>query len=429
MDTYSLEMISSDQHAMRMKRLFIGIGIACLALLILVIVIFAGHLSKGTSETALSTTVVPTIPDCSNQKANLLTNTPVALDSISTLTPLGNFNPPNQLIPTEYMYFNFVHVASGTVNGPVLTNIHSPADMIVTKITRIDHVNASVPFSSYRLDFTLCKDVTGYFVDITALTNKKLINAFTPPYDTVKKISDGTHDPDTWVGKTVHVQLASDEIIGSGGGKVNLPSGVGLSVSDDRVTLATFANEQHWKIDGGFVTCPLDYFPASLSGQLYQKIGDTSFHLVNPGEPRCGSIYQDKPGTLQGVWVNNTDDNATKDITDVSTQDEITLGTNNLNHTQEVFVLGNAVNTLGLDSSTIYVFTPSLSGKTNTDFGSVSSNGAISCYNTQPLNGGLSTPILLKLVDAQTMMIGAIHAKTCGKGPWIMPANSLTYVR
>ena len=162
-----------------------------------------------------------------------------------------------------------------------------------------------------------------------------------------------------------------------------------------------------------------------MSKQLYDHIGDYSFNYLEPGDPKCGTIYQDIPGTAQGVWF--TPDQPKDAIGDAA--HEISLVHSNLNHSLGVFGMGSLVNSLGLESDQPLPFTPGTI--TNVDFSKVKPDGKVYCYDVkyQSVYTNPDNIVLLQMKDAGHLRVGSLATGTCGTGPWQMSTDYIDYIR
>ena len=165
------------------------------------------HKNDGSQQSQASTIGGGVGPDCGTTKP-LLKTSPVALSDLSTIIPMGNFAPPGHIGPTPHMYYNFLNTGTPTNIIPAKTTIHAPGDITITAITLFDNGSAINPFNSYRIDFSVCKQVTGYFIHVVGLSDK-LAAIMKPPYDHTQtsKIS-GSKDEHTYQ-KNVNIKLTA----------------------------------------------------------------------------------------------------------------------------------------------------------------------------------------------------------------------------
>lgn len=360
---------------------------------------------------------------CPNNKAGLLTTSPVKPDQVSTIIPLGNFAPPGHILPTGHMYYNYLNVGAKTNPVPALTNIYAPANMTVTAVTLFENGTANTPFNSYRLDFSVCDQVTGYFIHMITL-NDSLKAAFHEPYDSTSTSGVGGSKVDHTYTKRVNISVKAGDVMGTGGGKAELPGGLDFGLIDKRAAMPTFANAKRWKDDSHYV-CSLDYFPSDVSSALYKHIGDYN-GVREPGDPKCGEVYQDKPGTAQGTWFEK---GKVADDQLGAVQYHLTLGHSNFNHAKGVFSMGPDLTSLGFNVNVAYEFTPASSGQVDTDFSKVTPDGKTYCYNLVDQYDARNTiAALIQMPDKNTLKIAKSSSKTCSSSPQ-MGTTTLEYVR
>lgn len=367
----------------------------------------ANKSKNGTANSVLQ--VASGAPKC--EDANLLKNSPVKPDQISTIIPLGNLAPPGHITPTTHMYYNLIHQTSNGVKIPNRTELYVPADMIVTKIMKSDNADLKIPYVSYKVDFTICEEVAGYFILIQEL-NAELEAAIQPPFDRTDSSDVGSANNSTNYTNDVRVELKAGEILGYIGGREGDPTGVDFTLQDSRAPKPVLANPDLWNSNEQYFVCTLDYYSKDLKDQLYAKIGDFSLNLRSPGEPICGDVYQDIPGTAQGVW-RTSDAKGAWDVRKV-----IALVRNNFDNSERVLSLGNIVKDIGIDSSRTKYFKPSVTGLINTDFKLVKSNGQIHCYDLDDRSGqsNSKTSVLIQY-NGSKLRLGP-KTGNCSQQPW-----------
>jgi hypothetical protein len=363
-------------------------------------------------------------PDCGPGK-QVLANSPVAVKDLSTIIPLGNFAPPGHIGPTPHMYYNYLNTGTSSNPNIAKTNIYAPADMTITKISLFDNKSSPTPFDSYRVDFSICKQVSGYFIHTLSLSDK-LAAIMKPPYDNTQESAITGTVTEHVYSKKVSIKIAAGEQVGTGGGNAHAPWGLDFGLVDRRTAAPVMGNQARWTDDSHYV-CSLDYYPAGLSATLYAHIGDYTYKYLEPGSPKCGVMYPDIPGTAQGEWF-------TRDVPTGALGDpamEITLAPSNLNHAQDVFALGSKLESIGISTTALHIFTPRTSGLVDTDFGQVKPDGGVHCYQLKDQADYTRPDVLalLQLTNATTLKFGKGTGGTCGSGPWPMPANAVEYIR
>lgn len=337
------------------------------------------------------------VPACPAGK-NLLKTSIIKEEDLTTIIPLGNLAPPGHILPTNHMYFNYKHVGTGPNKHSVETAIYSPADITATSMLEIDTTNDKASYKAYKIDFDLCPEVSGYFILVQKL-NDALASAYKSAQDT------GTGGK-----RQVSVKLTAGELIGYGGGAAGFPTGIDFTIIDTREPKPTVANPDRWHKSGLYFSCALDYFDPELSKRLYQKIGNFNLEYLNPGNPVCGTVYQDVPGTSQGVWVTQGFNEQLRDTEHVAA-----LVHSNFDHKEGAFSFGDKIKAVGISNNAALLFEPKTSGLINLDFNLVSDN-KVYCYDTDNGHGQPSSKvtILLQLVDDKTIRIGR-SSKPCSQ--------------
>jgi hypothetical protein len=353
----------------------------------------------------------------------LLTASPIKPEQISTIIPLGNFAPPGHILPTGHMYYNYLNAGTKTNFIPALTTIYAPADATITAVTLFENGTADTPYNSYRLDFQVCDQVSGYFIHLLTL-NDTLKAALHEPYDRTSTSGVGGTKVDRTFTKTTTIKVKAGDVLGTAGGGPNLPYGLDFALIDLRTPAPTQANPARWKDDSHYV-CSIDYFPAAISSQLYPHIGDY-YGPREPGDPKCGQVYQDKPGTAQGTWFE-------KGVAPAGqlgpVQAHLTLGHSAFDHQRAVFAMGPDLQKLGFNINSALEFTPAATGHTNLDFSQVTP-GAVYCYTlTDQYDARKTTAALVQLLDAGTLRIAKAATGTCADLPAALPAPYLDYTR
>jgi hypothetical protein len=235
-----------------MKRLLLLLGAGLLAWTC------GGGSQAGNGNPMTPTPNVPT--PAPTATALVFSTSPVALEQLRFIIPLGNLNPPGHTIPTDHIYFYFADPAfeSPTVRR---TDFFAPADGVVTDV--ID--NGAGADRKVRLQAT---SSIAYYVD-------HLIPS---------------------VSLARGAQVTAGQRLGTTGGAF----GIDLGVVNDAVTLPGLINPSRYGIDTLHADAPLKYFAEPLRSQLYAKV-----RALAPESG--GKIDFDVPGRLSGNWYGQTD--------------------------------------------------------------------------------------------------------------------------
>jgi hypothetical protein len=357
--------------------------------------------------------------DCA---APLLKQSPVKPEELSDIIPLGNLAPPGHVLPTFHMYYNYLHTGTGHNLVPAHTALYVPADMTVTQMMKMDNADLARPYEAFRIDFSLCKQVGGYFILVQQL-NDKLAAAMQPPYDRTQESDVGrgklSHN---WY-KKVNVQLKAGELLGYAGGAAGDPDGLDMAIIDQRLPAPTLANEARWPGTERHYACSLDYYPEALKTELYGKLGD--FNYQPTGTHDCGQVYQDVPGTAQGVWMLKSA--APDGLWDVNSA--LALVHSNFDKRKGAVSVGNKGQRAGLGAGRVALFAPMKQANVNLDFNLVKPGDTVYCYDLDDGSGspGSRWTMLLQLTSDKALKVGP-GPRSCGSGPRQF-SQSLDYVR
>jgi hypothetical protein len=350
----------------------------------------------------------------------VFSSTPLRLNDLTGIVPIGNFAPPGHVIPTTHTYW-ILQKENGTSKR---TAVYAPGAMTITRIGLFDNASAPKPYNSYRLDFTACDQIKGYFILISEL-NDKLKSAFHEPYDDVQSSDVGQKNQDHSYSKEVRVQLSAGELIGYIGGFDGAPDALDFGLADFRVPAATVGNPNRWRDDERHYVCPIDYFNTDVKGIL-----SAQFRMIGENEPfktkspLCGSIYQDVVGSLQGSWFAKSD--PTDTINNINGQ--IALGIDTFDPDRSVFSFGNKVHDIGIQSNTIYTFDPSSSGQVNLKFSLANQVEKVYCYETTSrAESGTKYYFNVELTSANSLKLSS--AQNCTVIPSAISSNFLEYIR
>ncbi|MDO8599242.1 MAG: hypothetical protein Q7S02_03985 [bacterium] len=238
-----------------------------------------GASSPSVSPSAPPPASAAVVPPCADQRLTVL---PVAFDTLESITPLGNLNPPEHVFPTDHTYWHLLGRERGTWT---LEPLVAPGDVTITMIRSNPDRDESRTDGGdeYAIHFKLCEHVEAIFGHVKALA-PKLQQAITGTSCNIPN----------WVecARAVSVRVAAGERIGEIGGSFRV---VDLGFYDDRVTLGFVNPQRAMHTPERQAVCPFEYFDAERRAQIDAKL---------PALVRgtCGVVMQDVPGTLAGNW-------------------------------------------------------------------------------------------------------------------------------
>ena len=340
------------------------------------------------------------IPACKS-KPTLFSVSPIELEDLSHIVPLGNISPPFHVFPVRHLYFNIKRINENS-NSTKVANVYAPGDMWITQIESMSYLGDDnvIEQEDYRLVFSPCKEVQGYFIHLTSISNK-IQRHFTGVNRSCSEAQAGDW---RWIScsQSAKIKIKAGEIIGTAGG--GFTNALDFGLSDFRTEDITFANPKRWVQDGVNTVCALNYYPPDLKNELSNYLGNEE--QKRSIEPLCGSIAEDIPDTAQGNWfVKGTMIEETLDE-----DPQLALVHYNINPLEEVFSIGTSLESFGIPANA-YKFTPESSGLINRDFKDITSDGNIYCYETT------NQSLLIELTSSNTLKIGKHDAESCENIP------------
>lgn len=283
---------------------------------------------------------------------------------LAAVGPLGNFAPSGHVYPTQHIYF-YPRVAPGTPDQVIPVPVFAPADLRVygagTTTRFTDGTFTSPLYTEYRLDWAICREVKGYFLQIDDLE---------PAVRTQLGLDspDGAECHDSQNGNAYYrecnkpldfVRLPAGTRLGRAGRPATKSTPAVFSLDfglQDRrvphVTANPFLNPG-WD---AHAICPLDEFtadsPAAALRALLGGLDETGTFRAAPG---CGSAYWDVPGTARGIWID-------PDARSPNQDPNITLAVDPIDPKLGVFSLGERVYSAGFQAQ--YAGQPRAIGRT-----------------------------------------------------------------
>ena len=344
----------------------------------------------------------------------VLSTAPVDPAMLREIVPLGNLNPPGHSLPTDHVYMNTVVVAG----VPAVTNLVAPGEITVTEVSKQTRSGGSPNDGvNYGLRFFPCADVWMYFSHLTSLSPDfaSRVGAITecePP-----STSGGFTNVECRKG--VEITLSAGTLIGTIGGP-SFP-GVDFGGADRRVPELPFVNPARSYGNGqpfgqNRTICPLDYFAPTVAEALRARLGRNG--ITRTIAPVCGTIMQDVANTAQGRWY-----------FDNTLQDDPHLALAHDNGDPRLGVISTGTSIPGLPVSARN-FTPVTTGHVNRDFGLVTADGQIYCYENFQLFAPPARHVLLQLISPTRVRIDGLLGAPCGdSSTWAFTASAREFTR
>lgn len=339
------------------------------------------------------------LASCSAQPFLTVPLVPVA--NISSISPLGNLNPPPHTFPTDHIYL-YMGVFGGAISAPSASVVSN-----VGLQHRTGGGQAAV--DDYEVTFYPCRDVMMQLAHVAGLfpqfrAKVGALDDCNPSYMT----GGFTYQQ---CRKVVNIALAAGEAIGT-----TAPS-LDVTARDRRVTLSYVNPARLSDPVGEFgdkhTACPLDYFEQSIADQMRAKLGPPGQVRTTP--PVCGEVMQDVPNTAAGRWFHVGSPTSPEDP-------HLALAHHNVTPALAAFSIGTSIPSL---PAGVYTFTPVSTGRVNLDFRYVTAIGEIECYSVTQ-----NRRVFLQLVSASRLRVEGSGIGACGEpSTWTLSAAAADFER
>lgn len=219
---------------------------------------------------------------------------PVAMADIDNITVFGGLGAPGHTLPTAHAGF-YLATEGATVRAPT--------SMQITKIRRTTYIASPnrQGKQDYATDFQVCKQISGWFGHLATLS--EFVPA-TGGWKECERYSTALETIETCIAKPKGLTVTAGQPLGTSGLSIALGlMSLDFGLMDSRVTNSYVANWRHPDPTRRSI-CAWDKFEASIQTQLFSKLADKSRPITVPGgNPRCGTMQVDVPGTAKGVWA------------------------------------------------------------------------------------------------------------------------------
>lgn len=357
--------------------------------------------------------------DQTNCNETLFTVSPIPLDKIYSLTPLGMISTPDHVFPAPHLYLFLFDPKNKTLG--VEAPVYAPGNITLTDIgLRYYHnLNGEEKYIDYTLVFSSssCKDVQIYFHHIHTLK-------YQPFIDAANKIEssctfDNVTNEQYCQGQT-NIPILAGTYMATAGDQQAGVYGLDFGARDARTSgEEEFDDSKRICQEGNIFShchtvCPWAYFSEEIQQQLHFSSENGN------GSLNCGDIFVSK-GTAEGYWFAKTEQ--TQSYTDSPEANNLYIGKNNLDPENKVFSIGKSIPNTNPD---LYAFIPHHEGTINRDPAEISDE-TIYCYETQAKMESRNAVFFLQRKDANNLEIEKSSLQSCEGASWTFTDNAVYF--
>lgn len=216
------------------------------------------------------------LPKCSDQ---MLTKSPVELEKIVSIEPIGSTSPPEHALPSSS---TDTYVAVNTRGTTNTVPLYAPGDMWITVIQPRYGITSDP--EDHVIHYAFCQDVFGIVDHVKefSLEMKEIIKNYECKY--------GGKPGDSKCPIEVLEPVKAGTLLG----KVGRMQGNFNFGTWDLRRKNNFINPRRYGIRSLHSTCPFDYYSSPLKEKLTAFLGRK--------DKQCGTVGHDLAGTAQGEW-------------------------------------------------------------------------------------------------------------------------------
>ena len=330
-----------------------------------------------------SNLVAHRVESCGDRQG-VFTHEPLEPAAYFQINPIGGINPSGHTFATGHTYLMLNDRWSPQP-------IYAPADVTVTEVSR--GTSNDDGSTDHSIQFHPCAELRGFYNHVTELA--PALTERLAPFDQC------TTSPYAEIcSQQADVPITAGTLIGYAGGPNTGSAALDFGLRDYRAEPIAYANPQRLvSSEELYVACPYDYYQEGAAReQLRARLA-----VASHGQPLCGSVAYDRPGTAQGRWYLAGSDSVVEDdhlaLMPANTDPEL-IG---------VLSVGNA--DLGTDG---YYFDYTAEGRVNRPFDQVTADGHTYCYDrlrsrTRSVESGnaeaLPGILFLRMEDAERIIV------------------------
>ncbi|MBC8367205.1 hypothetical protein H8E52_07335 [bacterium] len=335
-------------------------------------------------------------------------------DSIESIDPLGNINPPGHTFPSDHMG---IYLGRDEFDHTYTVNVYCPGDLKLVRARAVEHLVEGI--TDFAFDFEACPDmvlIIGHVGELDPDVFAGYMDLNTWHFDEEYSTGGETYrvsyiEPDWDIAAGVKVGRA---------GIYEYQGSLDYGFYDRTRAAPPSANKDRWG-DYGYLHAfsPLDYYPdGALKDELAAKVAREEI----PNDPHpFGRVMQDVPGTAHGCWFMPGGGFPPEDA-------HLALVQWNSHPSVNSFSVGNAVPSL---FSGIYPIFEEQAGLLNAPFDEITPDGMVYAFHLGPdwTPNGWVGAILLHMPDSTTIWIEGFEGHIEDPEAWIFTRDKTVFKR
>jgi hypothetical protein len=340
------------------------------------------------------------------------TTLPIDEGALAWTTVIGNFSPPAHTLPSDHagIYLEGQGVA-----------LRAPGPLTLVSVRRTRYLASSFRTGGedYALDLQVCGAVRvslGHLVTLAPALAALIQPGGCQTYSTANETVEACYT------RTSH-PVAGGEPLGTVGGET--APAFDFGVYDERHH-NVFANPARFESQMAHALCPYEPFTEPARTLLLSHVGRGTER--RQAEPACGSMEVDRPGTAQGMWIEESHAGV---ATAGDESPYLTLTYDVVHPDDQLFF------SVGLPALGPGAYTAPLrhDGPRQRAFGEVLPDGALTCYEVKPgvfrPAGAPRVSFLLSLAGDRLRLEKREDSVACDDEPatWSFGAGALSFVR
>jgi hypothetical protein len=337
---------------------------------------------------------------------------PVDESAIASTTVIGGFSPPAHTLPSDH---GGIYLAARGV--PLV----APGPLTVTSIRRTRYLASAFRAGSedHALDLAVCGSVRlsiGHVVSLSSELAALIQPGGCQRYDTANESVEACYT-------RVDRRVEAGAPLGTVGGDTAGAFDFGVY---DRRHRNTFANQGRVGDQMRQALCPWEPFADGPRAALLARVGRGTDRRI--GEPACGTMEVDRPGTAAGIWIEQSRAAAPFGGDE---SPYVTL-TRDVVRPAETLLFAIGLPALGPGT---YLAAVSHEGQRQRAFDEVLPGGAVTCYEVRPgvfrPAGSPRVSFLLALDQDRLRLEKREDAGACDGDPssWVLGPAAVTFVR